>query len=94
MNDVEQFVIDYLRSRTANRTASGSLNTETRLMETGMLDSLELMSLLNHVEQAYGFSVPDDEFVPENFETPRTIASMIQRIRSQSGRADSRGQSQ
>lgn len=82
MNDIEQVVIDYLKSRSVNRATSGALNSDTRLMEAGILDSLGLMSLLNHVEQAYGFTVPDDEFVPENFETPRTIANMIQRIRS------------
>lgn len=82
MNDVEQFVIDYLKSRSANRASAGALDSETRLMEAGILDSLDLMSLLNQVEQAYGFTLPDDEFVPENFETPRTIAAMINRIRA------------
>ena len=81
MNDVEQFVIDYLRSRRVSPATCGDLNGESRLIESGLLDSLELMSLLNHVEQTYGLTLPDDEFVPENFETPRTIARMIERVR-------------
>ena len=80
MNDVETFVIDYLRSRTLNRSASDALDGTSRLHESGLLDSLELMSLVTHLEQSYGFSLPDDEFVPENFETPRTIADMIRRV--------------
>jgi acyl carrier protein len=51
-------------------------------MESGILDSLDLMSLLNHVEQAYSFTVPDEEFVPENFETAAAIAAMIKRVRA------------
>ena len=82
MDDVEQFVIDYLRSRSLSRATSGALDGETRLMESGILDSLDLMSLLNHVEQAYSFTVPDEEFVPENFETAATIAAMIKRVRA------------
>ncbi len=80
MNDVEQFVIDYLRSRALSRSTAGALDGASRLMESGILDSLELMSLVSHVEQAYGFTLPDEEFVPENFETPRAIADMIKRV--------------
>jgi acyl carrier protein len=82
MDDVEQFVIEYLRSRSLTRSVSDALNGESRLMELGVLDSLGLMSLVSHVEQAYGFTLPDEEFAPENFETPRTIADMIKRIRA------------
>jgi acyl carrier protein len=82
MDDVEQFVIEYLQSRSLTRSTSGALNSDSKLMEAGMLDSLDLMSLVNHMEQAYGFTLPDDEFVPENFETPRSIAGMIKRVRA------------
>jgi acyl carrier protein len=80
MDDVEQFVIEYLRSRTLNRSVSDALDSESPLMELGVLDSLGLMSLVSHVEQSYGFTLPDGDFVPENFETPRSIAAMIKRL--------------
>src|SRR5581483_12021607 len=82
MDDVEQFVIEYLQSRSLTRSTSGALNSDSKLMEAGMLDSLDLMSLVNHMEQACGFTLPDDESVPENFETPRSIAGMIKRVRA------------
>ena len=82
MDDVEQFVIDYLRSRSLTASTSSALGSATRLMESGILDSLQLMSLVSHVEQQYGFNLPNEEFVPENFETPRTIADMIKRVRA------------
>lgn len=82
MDDVEQVVIDYLRSRPLAGSKAGALNAETRLMESGILDSLELMSLVTHVEQQYGFNLPEDEFVPENFETPRRVAEMVRRAMS------------
>lgn len=79
MDDVEQALLDYLRSRDLTGSDAGTLNSETRLMESGILDSLELMALVSHVEQQYGFNLWDDEYVPENFETPRSIAAMIRR---------------
>lgn len=80
MDDVEQFVIDYLKSRSMTKATSDALNSDSRLMEMGVLDSLGLMSLVSHVEESYKFSLPDDEFAPENFETPATIAAMIKRL--------------
>jgi acyl carrier protein len=78
-NDVEQALLDYLRSRSLTGSEACTLNSETRLMESGLLDSLELMSLVSHVEQRYGFHLRDDEYAPENFETPRSVAAMIRR---------------
>lgn len=80
MDDVEQSVIEYFRSRAVGRSAAGALDSSFRLMESGLLDSMEIMSLVTHLEQAYGFALPDDEFVPENFETPGTIAQMVRRV--------------
>jgi acyl carrier protein len=79
MDDIEQALLDYLRSRPLAGTEAGTLTSETRLMESGILDSIELMALVNHVEQQYGFQLRDDEYVPENFRTPRTVADMIRR---------------
>jgi acyl carrier protein len=49
-------------------------------MESGLLDSMGIMSLVTHLEQTYSFALPDEEFVPENFETPSTIANMVKRV--------------
>lgn len=82
MDDIEQTVIDYLRSRALQKSISEALDGSSRLMEMGVLDSLELMSLVTHMEQSYGVTLPDQEFIPENFETPRTIAALIRRVRT------------
>jgi acyl carrier protein len=79
MDDVEQALLDYLRSRPLTQSKAGVLNSETRLVESGLLDSLELMALVRHVEEQYRFELQDDEFAPENFETPRSVAEMIRR---------------
>ena len=82
MDDVEEFVIDYLRSRPLSPPTPGAFDGASRLLEMGLMDSLELMALVTHLEQSYGFSLPNEEFAPENFETPRAIANMIKRVNS------------
>lgn len=82
MDDIEQSIIEYFRSRAARSLPAGSLDGSFRLMESGLLDSMEIMALVTHLEQAYSLALPDEEFVPENFETPSTIANMVKRVRA------------
>jgi len=80
MDNIEQSIIEYLRSRDVGSLPAGALDGSTRLMESGLLDSMGIMSLVTHLEQTYSFALPDEEFVPENFETPGTIANMVKRV--------------
>lgn len=80
--EVEQVILDYLLSRDLGERGTDVSDPTFGLMEKGLLDSLELISLINHVEEVYGVTVPPEEYVPENFATARKIAAMINRARS------------
>ena len=80
MDEIEQFIVEHLRSRDLGET-SEPLHATTKLMEKGVLDSLELMSLMHRLEEEYGIRVPAREYVPETFDTPRSIAAMVKRVR-------------
>lgn len=55
----------------------GPITDDYRLLDNGLLDSMSLVRLLTHLEDAFGVSIADDELDPENFETIETIAAMI-----------------
>jgi D-alanine--poly(phosphoribitol) ligase subunit 2 len=60
----------------------GALNVEvpspgTDLIETGLLDSLALVSLIAEIEQQFGFELPLDEFDVERFRTVDRIAELV-----------------
>lgn len=76
MDDIDQVILAYF---SVKQTTAGAVNGETRLLECGILDSLELMSLVTYVEEHYGFHLPEQEYVPENFRTPATIAKMVRK---------------
>jgi acyl carrier protein len=48
------------------------------LLETGILDSLGVLDLVNFVEQEFSIGVSDDELVPENFQTIDRIAAFVE----------------
>jgi acyl carrier protein len=54
------------------------------LLESGVLDSLGVLDLVNFVEQEYSVHVADDELTPENFQTIDRIAAFVE---SKSGTA-------
>jgi acyl carrier protein len=50
---------------------------ETSLLETGVLDSLGVLQLVGFIEERYGLHVPDDQLMPEQFESIEAIANLV-----------------
>jgi acyl carrier protein len=67
--------------RTAYIRATGEVTPDTELIARGILDSIEILNLVSYLEENFGIALPIDEFVPENFETPRAIANLVVRLR-------------
>lgn len=54
------------------------INEDTPLLGENMLDSLGIVSLLTFIETTYGIDLADDDFDINNFNTPTSIAELIQ----------------
>lgn len=52
---------------------------EMSFLESGNIDSLNLMEIVLHIEQVYHLTVADHEIVPGNFDSVSKIADFIQR---------------
>ena len=55
------------------------LREDTSLMEEGIMDSTGILELLFFIEETFGFSVKDDELVPENMDSLQNIARFVDR---------------
>jgi acyl carrier protein len=53
------------------------LPDEESLLDSGILDSFGIMSLLAYIEQEYGVEIPAEDIEPENFETVSAIAETV-----------------
>ncbi|WP_208881496.1 phosphopantetheine-binding protein [Streptomyces armeniacus] len=53
------------------------IDEATPLMELGILNSLKTAILLNYINHGLGLTVPPERLSAANFQTPRTIAAMI-----------------
>ena len=55
------------------------LSDQASLLEEGVVDSTGVLELLLFIEETYGIQVPDDEVVPENFDTVDNLVAFIAR---------------
>lgn len=55
-------------------------NTCTTLIDDGILDSFDIISAVQEMNDAFGIEIPAAEIVPENFNSAAALWAMIQRL--------------
>ena len=78
---LRQELLQFVREL-AEGTDAGDIDEEARLIDSGILDSIALLRLVTFVEERAGVRVPDEEVLPDNFQTIGSIEAMVDRLRS------------
>ena len=50
---------------------------EERLVEGGILDSFDIVTIVAEVDASYGVMIPPEELTPENFQSARALYGLI-----------------
>lgn len=53
---------------------------EQDLIGDGILDSLDIVTLITEINSEFDVSIPAEEILPENFCSPQAIYELIQRL--------------
>ena len=80
---IKQFIAKELLSQ----SDPGTLGDQDPLIESGIIDSFGIMSLIAFVEKEFGIHLESDELVPDNFETIAAIGQLVDRKRGVPGGA-------
>jgi len=59
-----------------------NLGADDSLLEKGLLDSLSILKTVTFCEEQFGIQIPDDQVLPDHFETVRSIAALVERVRA------------
>lgn len=78
--DVAEIISHYLVQRFPNLAGVAS---ETSLLKSGAIDSLGILELMMFVCERFGIELDDDDFDPENLETPGRLVEFVARKRTQ-----------
>ena len=53
---------------------------ETALVEDGLLDSFDVVSIISEIDDVFGVQIHVSELDPENFNSVQTIWNLIQKL--------------
>jgi acyl carrier protein len=85
MDDVKQTITQFIQSTYLPGTMGDHLRDDTRLMTSGILDSLAALDLLSFIQRQFGITLDVYETSADRFDNIRDIAAAIIRKRSQQG---------
>ena len=72
--EVRQFVIDnFLFGE-----GEAQLSNDDSFLEKGLVDSMGILTLVAFVQDKYAVTVPDEDLVPENWDSVKRIARFVQ----------------
>lgn len=54
---------------------------ETALVDEGLLDSLEIVTIIGAIEEKFGVEINPDDIDPDNFQSAEAMWKMIQKIK-------------
>jgi acyl carrier protein len=71
-DDIRKFIYDKFPLAKSKKVQDSS-----QLLEEGILDSLGVLELVNHLQDEVGIPIEDEELVPENFASIDAIAAFV-----------------
>lgn len=74
---IESIIVEYITSEVAPRPDLLPIGRETKLIESGILDSLSILKLVAFLEEKFNVKVAPDDVVGENFESVGAISRFI-----------------
>ncbi len=54
--------------------------TETGLIDNGILDSFDVVTIVAEVDDTFDVQIPAEELIPENFNSAEALYGLIQRL--------------
>ena len=79
---IESAIREFLSHDLFGARLAGTLAVDDLLFELDLIDSIAVVKTITFCEETFDVPVPDEELMPENFETISSIAAMVMRLRA------------
>ena len=87
MESIEERVRNFISENFPAAQDGEQYSSSQSLIETGVIDSIGVLTLVTWLEQEFGFVVEDDEVVPDNLESVANLVRFISHKLDESGLA-------
>lgn len=85
-NEIEAELNAYIVREVLDGKTDG-LESDTPLLEGGIIDSMVMANMLAFIESRFGIDVPPAEVTPLHFESLRAIAALVASLSGEAGGA-------
>ena len=58
---------------------------EEALVDDGILESLDIISIISEIADKYGVVIPSDEIIPDNFNSATALYELVEDLKQRSG---------
>lgn len=55
-------------------------DAETQLIDGGILDSFDIVTLVAEINAAFDIAIPAEELIPENFNSAKALLALLERL--------------
>jgi acyl carrier protein len=77
MNDIEQSIMKHIGDVAV--ASQVTITRDTGLLETGLLDSINLVGLIQFLEERFAIRIPDSDIGADLFASPAALISYVER---------------
>ncbi len=79
MESIKKQLRQYIADNLLFSDNGAALADEESFLDSGIVDSLGVLELATFVEDTFGFEVPDEEVIPDNFDSISKLTAYINR---------------
>jgi acyl carrier protein len=81
MNEIGKDIVQFLKSR-GFLDGKKAVKENESLTETGVIDSIGLLQLVDYLESSYKIEIPMEIITPENFDTLNGISQSVMNLKN------------
>lgn len=75
----KEIIQDYIANDLLQGASPTPPKEDDLLIESGIIDSMGIMSLLSFLEEKFSLQIPGDDLIPENFASIASISDLVDR---------------
>ncbi|AGB50594.1 acyl carrier protein [Methanomethylovorans hollandica DSM 15978] len=76
MENIKTSIVNYLKDNSF-MDKNTELGDADSLTQNGIIDSIGLLELLDHISEKYSIEIPEDMLIPENLDSLQGLTNMI-----------------
>ena len=81
MNETREEILDFLKKQ-GFLDENTILHDNDSLSETGAIDSITLLQLIDFLEEKYNIQIPLEMITPENFDTLAGVSQSVMKLKN------------